>query len=93
VLAAGIVAGIGHGLSFRAGLAAITAAATPSHRARAASSFFVVAYVAIALPVVGVGVLADATGLRLAGLVFAVAIGAIAASVLFLEIHSKEQAS
>jgi len=87
LLAGGILAGLGHGLSFRAGLTAIADAALPSRRAEAASSFFVVAYVAISLPVVGVGVLAAAAGLRVAGVVFAGAVAALAASVLVLDLH------
>jgi MFS family permease len=93
LVAGGVVAGLGHGLSFRAGLGAINEAAPPAHRAQAASSFFVVAYAAISLPVVGVGLLAEATGLRLAGIIFAVAVAAVAASVLLIELHGKEQST
>jgi MFS family permease len=84
LLAAGLVAGLGHGLSFRAGLAAINEGSSPAHRAEAASSFFVVAYVAISIPVVGEGVLAEAVGLRAAGLVFAGVVAALSATVLVL---------
>jgi predicted MFS family arabinose efflux permease len=92
LLAAGVIAGLGHGLSFRAGLAAINQGSSPSHRAEAASSFFLVAYVAISLPVVGVGVLASAVGLSLAGVVFAVVVGALAATVLAIDTHREEHA-
>jgi MFS family permease len=80
----GVVAGIGQGLSFRAGLAGINAAAPPEDRAAVASSFFVVAYLAISVPVIGVGLLAEAAGLRTAGLVFAGVVAVIAAVVLAL---------
>jgi MFS family permease len=90
VVAAGIVAGIGHGLSFRAGLSAINDASPPSHRAEAASTFFVVAYTAISLPVVGVGLLAQLDGPRVAGLGFAVFVAALAAAALVLVEHRKE---
>ncbi len=49
-----------------------------------ASSFFVVAYVAISIPVIGEGVLAELTSLRTAGLVFAAVVAAISAVVLLL---------
>jgi multisubunit Na+/H+ antiporter MnhB subunit len=49
-----------------------------------ASSFFVVMYVAISRPVVGVGVLAQAAGLRLEGLAFAGVVATLSALVLFL---------
>jgi MFS family permease len=80
----GVVAGFGQGLSFRAGLGALTAAAPDDRRGEVASSFFVVAYVAISLPVIGEGVLAQAAGLKPAGLVFAAAVAALAAVVLTL---------
>jgi MFS family permease len=80
----GIVAGFGQGLSFRAGLAALNAGAPAERRAEVASSFFVVAYVALSIPVIGVGILTQAAGLRVAGLVFTLAVAALAATVLVL---------
>jgi MFS family permease len=79
-----VVAGSGQGLSLRAGLAAVNAEAPASRRAEVASSFFVIAYVAVSLPVVGEGVLADAAGLRPAGLVFAAVVAVLSAVVLVL---------
>jgi len=78
----GVIAGLGHGLTFRAGLAAVNAGAPPAQRGEAASSFFVVMYVAISLPVIGAGLLTEATGLRPAGLIFAAAVAALAAVAL-----------
>lgn len=49
-----------------------------------ASAFSVVAYVAISIPVIGEGVLAELTSLRLAGLVFPGVVAALAAIVLGL---------
>jgi predicted MFS family arabinose efflux permease len=80
----GVIAGFGHGLAFRAGLTAVTAGAPAEQRGDVASSFFVVMYVAIALPVIGVGILAQAIGLRPAGLIFAAAVAAVAIVVLVL---------
>jgi predicted MFS family arabinose efflux permease len=80
----GVIAGFGHGLAFRAGLTAVTARAPAEQRGDVASSFFVVMYVAIALPVIGVGILAQAIGLRPAGLIFAGAVAAVAIVVLVL---------
>jgi hypothetical protein len=80
----GVIAGFGHGLAFRAGLTAVTARAPAEQRGDVASSFFVVMYVAISLPVIGVGVLAQTTGLRTAGLIFAAAVAAVAVAVLVL---------
>ena len=84
LIAGGIIAGLGQGLSFRAGLAAVNEASPAEHRGEVASSFFVVAYVAISIPVVGVGLLADVAGLRTAGLVFVAVVVALALAVLAL---------
>jgi MFS family permease len=80
----GLLAGFGQGLSFRSGLGAVNANSPADKRAEVASSFFVVAYVAISIPVVGVGLLAETAGLRSAGLIFAGAVAALSAVVLLL---------
>ena len=80
----GLLAGFGQGLSFRSGLGAVNAKAPADKRAEVASSFFVVAYVAISIPVVGVGLLAESTSLRTAGLVFSAVVAALSAVVLLL---------
>jgi MFS family permease len=80
----GMIAGFGQGLAFRAGLTAVNASSPDEHRAEVASAFFVVAYVALALPVIGVGVLTEVAGLRTAGLTFAAVVSALAAIVLVL---------
>jgi hypothetical protein len=53
-----------------------------AQRGEVASSFFVVMYVAISLPVIGEGVLAQAVGLRAAGLTFAALVAGLSAAVL-----------
>jgi MFS family permease len=80
----GVVTGAGQGLSFAAGLGALLAAAPPAARGETSSAFFVVAYVAISVPVVGIGVLAELTALRTAGLVFIVVVAALVVTVLAL---------
>jgi MFS family permease len=80
----GAIAGLGHGLAFRAGLTVVNTRAPAEHRAAVASSFFVVMYVGISLPVIGEGILAQATGLRAAGLIFATVVAAVAVAVLVL---------
>jgi predicted MFS family arabinose efflux permease len=87
----GVVAGFGAGLSFRSGLASVNANAPARVRAEVASSFFVVAYVAISLPVIGEGVLAELVGLRTAGLVFAAVVAALAAVVLVLLVRGSSR--
>ena len=88
----GVIAGFGQGLSFRAGLAAVNERSPATERASVASSFFVVMYVAISLPVIGEGVLAQAIGLRAAGLIFAALVAGLSAVVLVLlaQTHSAD---
>jgi predicted MFS family arabinose efflux permease len=86
---AGIAAGLGQGLSFRAGLDSLTEGGPPERRAEVASSFFAVAYLAISVPVIGEGVLADRAGLRTAGLVFAGVVASRAAVTLVLLARSR----
>ena len=71
LVAGGMFGGFGQGLAFRAALTSVSTVAPAEHRGATVSAFFVVAYVGISLPVVGVGALSLALGLRGAGLVFA----------------------
>jgi len=80
----GVVAGLGQGLSFRAGLASLNARAPADQRAAVASSFFVVAYVAISVPVIGEGGLAQASGLKPAGYAFTAVVAALSGIALAL---------
>jgi MFS family permease len=77
-----VVAGVGQGMSFSRGLAAVVALTPPERRAEVSSTYFVVAYVAISLPVIGAGVATQAWGLRTAGIVFALAVSVLAAICL-----------
>ena len=83
VLAGAVVAGLGQGASFRAGLQAVTGRAPAERRSEVSSSFFLVLYVAISIPVIGVGAGAQVFGLVptavvFAGLVALLAVGAFA---------------
>jgi predicted MFS family arabinose efflux permease len=82
VLVAGaVVAGLGQGASFRAGLQSVTGTAPAERRSEVSSSFFLLLYVAISIPVIGVGAGAQVFGLVPTAVVFAglVALLALAA--------------
>jgi MFS family permease len=64
LIAAAVVSGIGQGISFSRGLAAVAERTPPDRRAEVSSTYFVVAYVAISLPVVGEGLAAQRWGLQ-----------------------------
>lgn len=78
LIAAAIVGGVGQGVCFSRGLAAISELTPPGRRAEISSAYFVVAYVAISLPVIGEGLAARLWGLRTAGVSFAAAVAVLA---------------
>lgn len=78
LIAAAVVSGIGQGMSFSRGLAAISEHSPADRRAEVNSTFFVIGYVAISVPVVGEGLAAQQWGLRTAGVSFAVAVAVLA---------------
>lgn len=80
----GLVAGAGQGLTFRAGLGSVGEASPADQRGAISSAFFVVLYVGISVPVVGVGLLATTSGLVTAGVLFAALVGLLALAVLVL---------
>jgi len=82
LIAAASVVGLGQGLVIGAGLAAINQRAPVEHRGETASSFFVVMYVGLSLPVIGVGVAAHAFSLRTAGIGFSAAVAVLVLAVL-----------
>jgi predicted MFS family arabinose efflux permease len=82
LLVAAVTAGAGQGLSFSKGLASLLVRVEAHERAGVSSAFFVVAYVAISVPVIGEGLAAQAWGLTSSATVFAVLVGALAAIAL-----------
>jgi MFS family permease len=82
LIAAAVVCGIGQGISFGPGLAAVAEKSPPERRAEVSSTYYVVAYVALSVPIVGMGLAAQDLGLRTAGVGFAIAVGVLAAVCL-----------
>jgi MFS family permease len=78
LIVAAIVAGIGQGVSFSRGLAAVAERTPAERRAEVSSTYFVVAYIAISLPVIGEGLVAQHFGLRTAGVSFAIGVAVLA---------------
>lgn len=69
LLIASVLAGIGQGLAFMGSLGDISEIAPEDRKGDIVASYYVVIYVATALPAVGVGVLAQLTSLSTAFLV------------------------
>jgi MFS family permease len=97
LVVAAVVAGLGQGASFRAGLGAVGAASPEAQRAEVSSSFFVVTYVALSVPVIGVGAAAQGVGLTTAGVGFSVVVALLAAvavaALLRRTVHQGSDAS
>ena len=71
----------------RAGMGAIASASPTAEKAAVTSAFFVVAYIAISVPVIGLGVMATFTNLTTTGISFAAVMGSLAALALVLLIR------
>lgn len=84
LIASAIVCGIGQGITFSKGMASVTAELPADRRAEVTSTFFVVLYIAISVPVIGAGEAANAWGLVTAGVVFSAAVAALAVIALVL---------
>jgi MFS family permease len=79
-----LIAGFGQGMSFRAGLGAVASASPPEKRGEITSTFFVMLYVGIAIPVIGEGAAAVVFGLTVSGVVFAALVAILALAALLL---------
>lgn len=93
LIGAALVSGVGQGISFSRGLAAVAELTPPDRRAEVSSTYFVVAYIAISIPVIGEGFAAQVWGLRTAGMAFGTAVGVLAlgclAAILWQESRTK----
>jgi MFS family permease len=78
------IAGVGQGMSFRAGLGSVTGVSPPDKRGEITSSYFVVLFVGISIPVIGVGAAAKAFGLVASSTVFAALVAILATVALLL---------
>jgi MFS family permease len=81
LIAASVLAGTGHGLGFLGAQDDLNRLAPPDRRGEINAALYTCIYLGIALPVIGVGVLADLTTLTTAVVVFALVTGTAAVSV------------
>jgi MFS family permease len=82
LFASAVVGGLGQGVIVSAGLGAIAELAPAERRGETASSFFVVLYLGLSLPVIAAGVAIHYTSLRSAGIGFCAGTGVLALGVL-----------
>ncbi|POX38762.1 MFS transporter [Streptomyces sp. Ru73] len=84
LLIATVVAGTGQGLVFLGGLTAVSQAAAAERHAEVLSSFYVIVYLGVGLPVIGVGFLATVAGLLAAVQYFAGGVALLCVTVLIV---------
>jgi MFS family permease len=89
VITSAVIAGLGQGLTLSAGLEAVNSRAPADRRAGVASSFFIVLYTAISLPVIGEGIVAGLVGLQPTGVAFSIGVAALAAVALAVLVPSR----
>jgi MFS family permease len=82
LLAGAATIGAGQGIAVGSGLAAVNERTPPERRGETASSFFVVLYIGLAVPVIAAGLGTEATGVRTTGIIYGAAAAAIALGVL-----------
>lgn len=83
LLVATVIAGVGQGLVFLGGLTAVNHAAPVDRRAAVLSTFYVIVYAGVGLPVIGVGFLATFIGLVPAVRYFAAVVAVLCLVVLY----------
>lgn len=91
LLASAAVLGLAAGVCLNAGITSLVEQAPPGRRGEVSSAFFAGLYVMLAIPAVGVGVLAGIIGLRGAGLVFCVAVALLAVAVAVTQLHGDRE--
>ncbi len=79
-----LVTGVGQGLAFGGSMALINQIAPPEQRGRVVSSFYVVIYLGVGLPVIGTGLAATQIGLYRAVSGFALVIALIGAAIAYV---------
>ncbi len=90
-LAGDIVVGAGAGLMFKGAIATVSEISDPAHRAEALAGIYLAAYLGLAGPVIGLGVLTRIASTRVSLLAFAglLAFGILAAAPALLDRHRR----
>ena len=77
-----IIAGLGNGLGYVAGLNIVSAIAPPEHRAETLSALFVASYLGFSIPALAVGLAANHVGLYVAIVGAAITLGFVAVAIM-----------
>jgi predicted MFS family arabinose efflux permease len=93
LLVATVIAGTGQGLAFLGGLTAVNHAAPAGRHAGVLSTFYVIIYLGVGLPVIGVGLLATVAGLLAAVQYFAGIVAVLCLVVLLVRVRTRHRTS
>ncbi len=93
LLVATAIAGVGHGLVFLAGITEVTSVAPPERRAEVLSGFYVIVYLGVGMPVIGVGFLATEIGLLRSVQYFALAVAVLCLALTAAHAHCNRRCS
>lgn len=88
-----MASGLGQGGIFAASIVAVTAASPDTEKAEVTSLLFVVIYLAVSVPVLGLGIAIKLTGLRMAGITFLLLVLLLSAAALIALWHRRIRAS
>jgi MFS family permease len=91
LVAGAVLNGVATGAALGAGLSAIAGGTEPHERGEASSTFFAILYGMLSVPVLGVGILSQSTGLRPAGETFAGIVAALALAVLVSLLRARRE--
>ncbi|MGH3267303.1 MAG: MFS transporter [Trebonia sp.] len=93
LVTAAVLAGIGHGLAFLAAQDDLTRIAPPEQRGEVSAAFYVCIYLGVALPVIGIGIIAVLTNLVIALTTFAIVTGLAALAVAGWHLANRDRAT
>jgi MFS family permease len=85
------IGGFSQGMGFRGSLQVVNQIAPPQQRAAMLAMYFVVGYVGLALPVVGIGILSQLVNPLVAHIVFAVVVGVLAVGAIVVGIRYRPE--
>jgi MFS family permease len=86
------LSGVATGLGYRCSLQQVNESAPDNQRSEIVSAYLIACYAGISLPVIGVAIMGNATGMATADIIFAVFIGLLAAfAVIVQSWHSRKE--
>jgi len=93
LLAGTAIAGVASAFGYRCGLQVVNELSPPDQRSEVVSSYLIVCFAAVSLPVVGVGIVSRVAGSMVADAIFAGVVAALAIAALVFELRLSRRRS